>query len=186
MIKKNVLYVNACVREDSRTNTLAQAELNKLSGNVTELKLEKERIQPLDRKTLIKRDELVKNGSYSDEMFRYARQFAEADIIVISAPYWDLSFPSMLKVYFEAVSVLGIAFRYTDEGVPVGLCRASELIYITTAGGYIGDFDFGYDYVKALAQNLYGISDVRCFKAEGLDIYGADIDEIMIKAQSEI
>ena len=52
MIKKNVLYVNACVREDSRTNTLAQAELNKLSGNVTELKLEKERIQPLDRKTL--------------------------------------------------------------------------------------------------------------------------------------
>ena len=92
----------------------------------------------------------------------------------------------MLKVYFEAVSVLGIAFRYTDEGVPVGLCRATELIYVTTAGGYIGDFDFGYDYIKALAQNLYGISDVKCFKAEGLDIYGADIDEIMIKAQSTI
>ena len=186
MAKKNILYINSCVREDSRTDTLARAALNKLGGSITELKIEKERIQPLDSKTLIKRDKLIENGSYSDEMFKYARQFAEADIIVISAPYWDLSFPSMLKVYFEAVSVLGIAFRYTDEGVPVGLCRATELIYITTAGGHIGDFDFGYDYVRALAQNLYGISNVKRFKAEGLDIYGADIDEIMIKAQSAI
>lgn len=186
MAKKNILYINACVRQDSRTHALARTALNKLGGSVTELKLEKERIQPLDSKTLIKRNKLIESGSYSDEMFRYAKQFAEADKIVIAAPYWDLSFPSMLKVYFEAVSVLDIAFRYTDEGVPVGLCRASELIYIATAGGYIGDFNFGYDYVKALAQNLYGISDVKCFKAEGLDIYGADIDEIMIKAQNTI
>ncbi len=31
-------------------------------------------------------------------MFLYAKDFAESDIIVIAAPYWDLSFPSILKV----------------------------------------------------------------------------------------
>ena len=29
------------------------------------------------------------------------------------------------------------AFRYGDDGVPVGLCRADRLYYVTTAGGIL-------------------------------------------------
>ena len=33
------LYINCCVREESRTNRLARAVLQKLGGDITELKL---------------------------------------------------------------------------------------------------------------------------------------------------
>ena len=46
------LYINCCVREDSRTNRLARAVLQKLGGDFTELKLYEENLKPLDRGTL--------------------------------------------------------------------------------------------------------------------------------------
>ena len=38
-------------------------------------------------------------------MFDYANAVAQADMLVIAAPYWDMSFPSSLKIFFEAASV---------------------------------------------------------------------------------
>ena len=78
--------------------------------------------------------------------------------------------------------VTGLTFRYTPEGRPASLCRAKRLIYVTTAGGPIGPFHFGYDYVKALAQGFFEIGDVCCVTAEGLDIVGADPAAIMEQA----
>ena len=46
--------------------------------------------------------------------------------------------------------------------------------------------DFGFTYVKSLAQLLYGISDVSLVKAEGLDISGNDPSEILEQAKREI
>ena len=112
-------------------------------------------------------------------MFYLANQFAKADEIIIAAPFWDLSFPAALKQYFEQINVIGVTFRYTPEGVPKGLCRAKRLTYITTAGGeYVPD-EYGFGYVKALAQNFYGIRDVNLIKATGLDIVGADVEKII-------
>ena len=73
----------------------------------------------------------------------------------------------------------GITFTYTSEGVPRGLCKAKRLTYITTAGGDFFPEEYGFGYVKALARNFYGISDVNLIKALGLDIYGADIEKII-------
>lgn len=64
------------------------------------------------------RVELSDKGDFSNEMFKYAHQFAESDTVVIAAPYWDLSFPAVLKAYLEAVSVCGITFKYDEQGVP--------------------------------------------------------------------
>ena len=110
---------------------------------------------------------MVAGSDYSDPMFDLAKQFAEADRIVIAAPYWDLSFPASLKQYFEQINVQGITFVYTPEGVPQGLCRAKQLLYVTTAGGNYVPEEFGFGYVKALAQNFYGIPDVQMFQAAG-------------------
>ena len=98
---------------------------------------------------------------------------------MIAAPYWDLSFPAALKQYFEQINVTGITFMYTPEGFPKGLCKAEKLYYIKTAGGMYVPEDFGYCYVKALAQNFYGIDDVELVKAVGLDIDGADEEKII-------
>ena len=49
-----------------------------------------------------------------------------------------------------------------------------------------GQNDFGFSYVKALAQNFFGISEIHRYAAEGLDIFGADVDAILRKAKAEI
>ena len=119
-------------------------------------------------------------------MLRYARRFAEADTIVIAAPYWDFSFPSMLKVYLELLCAQGVTFNYSPEGVPTGLVGTQRVYYVTTAGGYAGEWDYGWDQVRAICQLYFGIQDVRCFRAEGLDIVTNDVDQIMADALERI
>ena len=182
---KKILFVNACVRPESRTNQLARCILEKLGEEIEEVRLSDEHIPPLDWKTLQARDAELRSGDGSGPLLRCARQFAAADDIMIAAPYWDLLFPAILRAYLEAVTVTGVTFRYTQEGAVVGLCQAKRLFYVTTAGGTIGNHNYGFEYVKALAQNLYGIQDVPCFTAEGLDIVGADTSAIMQTAMRE-
>lgn len=180
------LFVNACVRPQSRTMELAQHTLEKIGGEITEINLEKENIQPLDLLKLNQREALMDEKNYSSKLLKYAKQFAEADNIVIAAPFWDLSFPAMVKNYIEAVTVQGITFCYNEKGIPQGLCNAKQLIYVMTAGGPVEGFNFGFDYVKGLSQMLYGIQDVKCFKAEMLDVWGMDVEAILKEAKMKI
>ena len=177
-----ILFVNACVREASRTGRLAEKLLKKLNKPFEEIRLDKIRFPVVEESFLGMRDRLISEGSFDSPMFDLARQFSEAETIVIAAPYWDLSFPAMVKQYLEQITVVGITFKYSEEGVPIGLCRAKRLFYVTTAGGFFAPEEYGFGYVKALAQNYYGIQDVRKVEALGLDIHGADVDAIMTSA----
>ena len=172
------LYINCCVREESRTERLAKAVLRKLAGEFTELNLYEENLKPLDRDTLNKRTTLIEQGDYSDPMFDYAKQFADADTIVIAAPYWDLSFPAMLKTYIENIYITGIVSAYDESGMPVGLCKAKELYYVTTAGGPY-DPTYSYGYIESLAKSFFGIPTTHLVKAEMLDIVGNKAEEIL-------
>ena len=164
---------------NSRTKKIADHLLSETGEQVEEIRLSEIVFPNADEDFLLKRDKLVLSGAFDDPMFSLARQFARADTVVIAAPFWDLSFPAALKQYFEQINVTGITFRYSEEGVPVGLCRASKLYYVTTAGGCFFPGEYGFGYVKALAQSFYGISDVELIKAVGLDIVGADEKRII-------
>lgn len=179
-----ILFVNACVRKDSRTKRLADYLLSGMKGEIEEVCIEQENLQPLSGTSLARREQLISEKKYQDPMFRYARQFASADMIVIAAPYWDLSYPALLKIYLETVTVTGLTFHYVD-GKPEGLCKARKLIYVTTAGGPIFA-DFGYSYVKTLAENFYGIQETVCFKAENLDVIGMDVEALLRQAEQDI
>ena len=182
-----ILFVNGCVRENSRTLELARAVLAKETDAIEEIRLYPDGPDGLDAEKLALRDELLRKKEFDHPMLRFARQFAQADTIVIAAPYWDLAFPAKVRAYLEEVTVSGITFHYGENGIPQGLCKAKRLIYITTAGGPIFEnFNFGYDYVKALAQGFYGISDVSLVKADGLDIWGADVEAIMEEAKNSV
>ena len=181
-----ILFVDACVRKDSRTKRLAEALLEKLNEDEACVSLEEISFAVSDEAYLKKRDNLIAKGAYDDDMFALARQFSQADTIVIAAPYWDLSFPAMLKQYIEAINVLGITFEYTPEGFPKGLCKAKKLYYVMTAGGSFVPEDFGYGYVKTLCQSFYGIKDVELISATGLDVYGADVSLILNEAVNKI
>ena len=174
-----ILFINACVRKESRTRVLADQLLLKLNRPFEEIRLNDLEFPVVDEDFLKLRDQLISEKAFDYPIFAPAQQFARAESIVIAAPYWDLSFPTSLKQYLEQVNVNGITFMYTEEGIPQGLCRAKELYYISTAGGNFVPEEFGFGYVKALAQNYYGIQNVSIVKAEGLDIYGADVEAIM-------
>ncbi len=174
-----ILLINACVRKESRTKRLADSLLKKLTGEVEELKLEELVFPAADESFLQKRDRLIAENKLEDPLFAQARQFAEAEEIVIAAPYWDLSFPAALKQYIEQINVLGITFMYTPEGFPKGLCKAKRLYYVTTAGGGYVPEEFGFGYIKALAQSFYGIAEVQLIKAVGLDVEGADPEQLL-------
>ena len=177
-----ILFINACIRPCSRTLELARSVLEKLHGQIEEVKLYEKGLSPLTLEELETRDKAAKNNDFSNGIFDLASQFAKAELIVIAAPYWDLSFPAAVKNYFEKITVNGLTFAYGKNGIPYGKCSAKKLIYVTTSGGPIIN-NFGYEYVKALAVNFYGIGECACVKAEGLDIYGADVADIMEKAK---
>ncbi len=181
-----ILFINACVRPQSRTKRLAEYVLRKIGKDVKEVNLDKENLTPLNAKTLERRTKLAASGIFSDKMFALAKDFANAEKIIIAAPYWDLSFPALLKCYIEQINVIGLTFAYNDKGIPYGLCKADELIYVTTAGGTIQNDDFGFGYIKSLAQRFYGIKNVSRIKAENLDIIGADVEAILQHAEKEI
>ena len=182
MKMEKILFINGCVRPGSRTLELARYVLENLSGEITEVKLYDEELLPLSLKELEIRECAAKSKDFSHSVFSLAKQFAKADIILIGVPYWDLMFPAVLKNYLEKITVNGLTFAYSKEGIPFGLCNAKKLIYVTTSGGPI-KYNFGYEYVSALAKSFYGINDTLCVKAECLDIHGADIAAIMEKAK---
>ncbi len=182
MKSKNVLYINGCMRDNSRTNRLAQAyieELKKYQNIQCEsVVVDNLNILPMNNDDIKKRDIDIINKDFEKEEYIYAKQFAKADIIVISAPYWDMLFPSKLKVYFEHICVNNLTFKYDSEGHPVKICNADRIVYITTAGGYIRKHPSVQTHIEELGE-LFGISDVKFYVACGLDIDGASIDEIL-------
>lgn len=188
-----LLFINACIRgKDSRTLQLAEQLLGSIreenrkdmAFQIEEIRLSTENLLPLNYERLLRRDELLANGILGDTMFDYANAVAQADMLVIAAPYWDMSFPSMLKIFFEAASVEGITFSYAEDGTPIGLCQAQDMYYVTTSGGYIGNCNFGFEYVNALCK-LYGIAHSHFVSAQGLDLEGADVAAILEQATIE-
>lgn len=180
-----MLFVDGCMREHSRTRELAQAVLAHFGGEAETLVLAADGPAPLTPQTLALRDKLLQENELDHPMLRFAHQFAAADTVVVAAPYWDLLFPAAVRAYFEAVTVSGVTFRYDDHGVPRSLCRAKRLVYVTTAGGPIMG-NFGFQYVQAMAQGFFGIGQVDCVSAEGLDIIGADVSAILEEAKKQI
>lgn len=188
-----MLFINSCVRKNSRTKKLADAVIAKATSSdasasqpITEIKLWEQDFPVVDEAFLAKRDSLIYAGQFDDPMFDLARQFAEAEEIVIAAPFWDLSFPATLKQYIEQINVVGVTFVYTDEGIPKGLCKAEKLTFVTTAGGEFFPEEYGFGYIKSLAENFYGIKTVELVSATGLDIVGNDADEIIAEKIKEI
>ena len=185
---KKILFVNACMRgaEQSRTWKLCQSFLNACRGRWPEVEIQERDLTACDLPVLsgpmtAERDRRFQ-ADPRDPMFDPAYEVAQADLVVIGAPYWDLTFPAALKVYLEWASMLGITFRYTQEGEQVGMSRARELVFITTAGGPLEGQNYGFDYLKGLAA-MFGIPSARCLSAQELDIQGNDQEAILREAQ---
>lgn len=183
-----VLFVNACVnREKSRTLRLARALIGQFENAETEeIVLEELNLRPLDSAIIGKRNALAARGEFDDPVFAMSKKLASADIVVIATPFWENTFSSMTKIFMEYSGAVGVAFRYSESGMPVGMCKAKCLYYVTTRGGPVTDGqDLGYAIYRSLART-YGIGRTEIISADSLDIVANDPEKIMADAIARI
>lgn len=172
---KKLVVIDACVRQDqSRTWRIAEPIVDALMKRyeTTFYHLpEMEYIVPLNPGTFAERG----NGETPQWAIDCAKTIAEADRILIAAPFWDMSFPAVLKAFIEQTSLYDITFA--DNGREcVGLCKCEKVLYITTRGMDIRTGDpreQGSPYIKALSA-LWGLGEVLVLAASGMDYAGED------------
>lgn len=181
-----LLFVSACPRgEASRTLRLAHAFLEEFTSRapaqIITQDLTRLNLPSMDEALLAVKEPLCDRRAWEDSFFRHAVPFQQADAVVVAAPYWDLSFPSILKVWVENMYVRNLTFRYEHDRC-IGLCRGREAVYLTTAGSPIGENDWGAGYIRAVMGAL-GIPGFTAVRAEGLDLAGNDAEAIMVQAE---
>lgn len=166
---KKLVVIDACVRQsDSRTLRIAESIIDALSKRykITRYDLPEMDIVPLNPGLFAERGE----GEIPAWAREAAESIASADRILIAAPFWDMSFPAVLKCFFEQVSLFDIAF--TDNGKTcVGLCKSPKVLYITTRGMDIptGSYlDQGTPYLRALGS-LWNLGEMTV-----LDVHNTD------------
>ena len=187
---KKVLFIDCCIRrEHSRSKALADhfiGELQKIEEyEIETLCLMDENLSYFSEGFFLQRERLLEQGNFDHPRFRYAHQFAAADKIVIAAPFWDLSFPALLKVYIENLCVDGITFHTDEQGLH-GLCKADHMVFLTARGGIYKDsyMEQGSRYLEQMA-GFFGIEKYECVAAEGLDIGAWPVEELMDQAKAQ-
>ena len=167
---KKLVVIDACVRQDeSRTRRIAEPVISALAERYEVVRYnlpEMEGIVPLDPGLFEERG----RGDVPAWALRAARDIASADRILIAAPFWDMSFPAVLKCFFEQTSLFDVTF--TDDGTTcVGLCKAPKVLYITTRGMDIPTGDpreQATPYLRALG-NLWNLGELTVISASNMD-----------------
>lgn len=176
------LFINTCLRPESRTEKLAKYYLQKYDTDYTEVKVQDLNLKPLTNTTLNQRN----TTDHNDPLFDIPRQFKEAETIVVASPYYDLSFSALLKTYLENINIVGMTFEYDENDNPRTLSNVKKVVYLTTAGGPIISHEYGYGYVKTMFNIFYEVNDFSYIYAEKLDLVGADVEKIMAEVYKKI
>lgn len=172
---QKLVFIDACVRQsDSRTLRIAEPIVSALSKRykVTRYDLPDMDIVPLNPGLFEERGV----GEIPGWAMEAAQSIAAADRIVIAAPFWDMSFPAVLKCFFEQTSLFDVTF--TDTGNTCqGLCKAPKVLYITTRGMDISTCDpreQATPYLKALGS-LWNLGELTTIAAQNMD-YSSDVE----------
>ena len=169
---KKLFYIDACLRNGSNTKKIADAIIDKLSE-----KYEIETVRLSECSFPVVNNDILNdraNGIVPEEYVKMARKLADADRLIVAAPFWDMSFPSALKVFFENMSLFNVTFASTDKEC-YGLCKAEKVLYITTRGMNIStgdDLEQATPYIKALSK-LWGLGELHVVSAQNMD-YSTD------------
>jgi len=152
---KKLLYitVNSKPEELSASKTVGRALTNRFLEKYADFELEeldlyKCHIPRLEYQYFEKRNCMLKEDDFNKlnekekeevhKMVKLADQFKEADLHVIAAPMWSLSFPSPLKEYIDCIVMEGKTIHMENDTVE-GLLTDKQrgMIYIQSSGGTI-------------------------------------------------
>ena len=179
---EKILFINACYNyEKSRTMYLANAIFKKFNidekFDFEEVKIKDLHLLPLTEEKLKLRFDLANKNLFDMDMLTYSKKILSADIVVIAAPFYDFSYPSILKLFIENVSVPNLMYTYTKDGFE-GFARGRKFIYITTRGSNLPDSeDFGYLNLDRMFK-LFGFKESQLIGFAGTDFYSEPYKEI--------
>lgn len=180
-----LLWIDGCLSqrgEGSRTRALADAFLSAFRKSQPEAEVETVRLEALELRPFLpaaldERDALASIGAFDAPVFDLARQFRRADKIAVAAPFWDLSFPAVMRIYIEHICANGLCYHYEADGCH-GDCRASRLLYLTAGGDFEAPNSLGVLYWRQLCA-MFGIPRFDYVFAGGLDVDPAKVPELM-------
>lgn len=187
-----VLYIKANAKEEgeSRTFKISDSFIEEYKAlnpddEIITLDLYKEGVSPLPIGQLDDIHVPAPGTGKDHPILKYAYQFLEADKYVIAEPFWNLSIPAILKAYIDYITVTGITFKYTEKGA-VGLCTGKKAVNIVSRGGDyssepFASFEMGDRYLRTIFGFL-GITHFQTIAANGLDIIGNNVDDIVREA----
>lgn len=188
-MKKKLLYISVNSKPEnlSSSKMVARKFINKFlerNGNfkVEEVDLYKEHIPRLeyqyfkDRNCVISEEEAKKLPEKDQKEIRKIRdlcdQFISAQMYVIAAPMWSLSFPAPLKEYIDCIVQEEKTISFEKGKKPKGLLDDKEraVVYIQSSGGnipWILDpiMDKGENYVAQIMKAM-GIKNVQELKVD--------------------
>ena len=183
---KKLLYIDSCIRSElSRTKRIATPIVEKLKEryDVETITINELELNPVQYDENRRRA----GGTVSEEALCWANKIKNADRIVIAAPFWDMSIPAALKTFFELCSLFGVTFD-SDDKTCFGLCRAENVMFITTRGMKIetGEpLEQATPYLKALFW-LWGIKGFETVARSNFDYLPAEkIEEEISSAIKE-
>lgn len=165
---KRLMVIDACMHEGSRTRKILEPVVAELSKrySVEKIVLEADSYPVVGKKILNERS----SGYVPPEIVETAKRIASAERLVIAAPFWDMSYPSAMKVFFENMSLFNITFANNGKEF-TGLCKCEKVLYITTRGMNIktGEaLEQATPYIRALSR-LWGLGELTVIAEENMD-----------------
>ena len=109
---------------------------------------------------------------HSDEAIK---EIFEADTLVIGAPMYNFSIPSVLKSWIDHIARAGVTFNYTANG-PEGLIKGKKVYVVISSGGIYSQGEMSaHDFIEPYLKFTFGflgMTDVQIIRVEGLSIPG--------------
>ncbi|WP_042274923.1 FMN-dependent NADH-azoreductase [[Clostridium] dakarense] len=205
---KKLLYISVNSKPENLSSSKNVArkfinrflELNK-DFAVEEIDLYKQHIprleyQYFEKRNCIKKEEDAnklddKDKKEVEKIRKLCEQFKEANVYVIAAPMWSLSFPAPLKEYIDCVIQDGETITF-NEDKPEGLLNDIDrsMVYIQSSGGHIPwllkpVMNKGLNYVESIMKFI-GIKKFEELLVDGTGTSEEERAEAIEKASYEI
>lgn len=208
-MEKKLLYisVNSKPEELSASKTVARSFINSFLEKYNDFKVEevdlyKEHIPRLeyqyfqDRNCVISEEDAKKLPEKDQKEIRKIRelcdQFISAEMYVIAAPMWSLSFPAPLKEYIDCIVQTDKTISLEKGKKPKGLLNDKKraLVYIESSGGNIPwvldpIMDKGENYIAKIMK-VIGIKHVQELKVDGTGTTEEERKNAINKAKEKI
>jgi FMN-dependent NADH-azoreductase len=205
---KKLLYitVNSKPEELSASKTVGRTFVNKFLEKhkdfvLEELDLYQCHIPRLEYEYFEKRNCMIKEEDFSklnekqqEEVHKIVKlvdQFKEADLYVIAAPMWSLSFPAPLKEYIDCIVMDGKTIKISENKME-GLLndKPRTMVYIQSSGAPVpwmlrSIFNKGLDYVRDIMKYI-GIKKFEELLVDGTGFTEEERRDAIEEANKEI